>query len=255
MIKEELKKLYGLRESNVSYLLQGGEIFRLVDQISVLVSFKKNNSGQWDQSIEQVVVDSISDFNSETNTYCCKYRVFEGESDEKLMKKKVLEFTCTPEGFSWGPADILGEAKRILPYSMHCKLTEDRWFYSRLFNLFNNGKSMTVENLKELAELDEKDRAMFLRYSNHIAAVFVEDTGNGDIVGSTYYFRLCDVNVRHIANTNYNITVYDVNGNAFSTTVDSRDNSIVFEELGPVKFINLAEEKASTNNSEEETVI
>ena len=223
---EILKGKYGFNKFSYEYIPAGSEILKWIGQVVIFCDHKRNESGEWEVKIDKAQILSIADFNPMTMTYKVKYKL-DNEEEEK-------ELEIIPEGYSWGNPEETGVMQRFIPYSLHCKLVETEIFYARLKELWGIRKTLPIESLKTISESKEKDK--ILKYSNHIAAIIkLDDTE--DIL----YFRLHSLKIRHRAGKNYNIAFGD-GETVFNIMVDSEQDTYRFEDLGDLKFIDLASE-------------
>lgn len=218
--QEILKEKYGFNKGSYKYVPKGSEILKFIGQRVMRVEYNKKEDGTWDTNYGPVMLVSISDFDPLTMSYSCKYRE-EGKEED-------TEFRMIPEGYSWADSDDIKRVIRILPFSMHCNLTEDELFYYRLGELWKSRPTLDFTALSGLAS--SKDKNTTLRYSRHLACL-IKLEGEEEIL----YFRIHKLGLKHNNGKNYALSLWDGDDNPVKAVIQSDEEEYDFE-LGTGKF-------------------
>lgn len=237
MNEKELKKLvndFGFAPGNYKYIPLGSEILRYVGQVAVLVTFtrveeelkegEEKPKTHWEDKIDRATIISIYDHDPMTMTYMCKYKI-DGNDEE-------LEFRMQPEGYEFVNAEETGMFRRLVPYSLHCKMVEDEFFFARLEKLWSERDTLPFEALKTISE--SKDSAQVLRYSHNIgAAVRLE---NGQLI----WMRIHELTLKHRSGNRYGLFFYNEK-RQWSTQITTEDKIYSLNGIGDLKIIDLAD--------------
>lgn len=226
---ELLRDKYGLNLAGYQYILPGAEILRYIGQNVVYVHYAKlpGDEENWDSDFHHATILECKNFDPMTMTYDVKFQV-EGEEEPKEMK-------IIPEGYSWtdkGP-DEAGEMSRFVPLSIHAQMGEDSRFFERVGKLYNERKTLTIDQLTTIAT--SKGQAETLRYTHNIGAAVKLNEG-----GDYLWIRIHKISLNHRNGDKYSLKFSNAD-RSWALMISSDQETYDFEGLGEFKIIDLAD--------------
>jgi len=220
---EILKEKYSFHADNIKYLLPGAEILKYIGQDVALLKFKKDENGKWKTEHSKAKIEKIYDFEPQMMTYMCDYL----ENDEPEIKSVRIQ----PEGASYENPEETGEALRFLPASKKFELLEDGMFFSRVAELWDSRKTMSLDSLLALSTSKEQD--IQLRYSRNIgAAIRMDDDG------TILYIRIHKLILKHRAGNSYSLRIEN-DDRYWNFMITEDDETYDFEGLGKMKILDI----------------
>ncbi len=230
MEEKQLRKLkneYGFAPGSYKYILPGSEIMRYIDQIMILIEYRKKEGEEdaWTNEMKKVKIISISDHNPENMTYLCKYQI---EGEEEVKEERII-----PEGYSWGIPEESGYMLRFMPYSTHCQAVEDEFLLQRVKDLYDKRETLDFEILKALSK--DPGQAQVLKYSHNIGmAVKLAD-------GDFLWIRIHSLKLKHRQGKVYGLFLADAK-NTWPFVISPDDKEYNFMDSGTFKILDLADE-------------
>lgn len=226
-----LKENCSFNPSDPKYLIPGAEILKYIGQDVALLDFKKVDD-KWSHEQKTARINDLYDFEPITMTYMCDYqeKSLSGEYDPEIKSIRIQ-----PEGASYEDAEKTGEAKRFLPFSKRFEMMEDAMFFSRVAELWESRKTLSVESLMDISE--SKDQPIILRYSRNVcAAVVLEDN-------TLICFRIHKLKLKHKAGNSYFLRLENED-RYWNFPVTSDQEYYDFENgLGKLKIIDIMSDK------------
>lgn len=201
---EQVKKNCGYDPASPKWISRGGELMKYLGMEVMRLDFKKNDKGEWENSVGKSLLLQANKYDPNTETLELVWKDVDYSKPESEWEIKKTEIV--PPGFSFGNPEEKGEMTRFIPYSLHMEKIETEAFYAKLGYLFrlegDLDRSLVLPELMTLAS--SRDRVNSLCHIHYIAVV-IKPVDTEDV----YIYRLGDIGIRHQFKSAWKITAKD----------------------------------------------